>query len=314
MPFGSPVFRYCVLKNEESYLFIFSAHHGFSDAFSRLLFEQELVKALQNPSAYALEEVRPWYGDFASHLASASGGTEPSFWQSYINGASMEVVHPGKSGNWKCDGVWKKTMTIPQTKTDITTSCIILASWVLALSNHSGLDDILFSLVTLGRSYPYSGIDRLFGPLIGRTLFRLQVGERDASTHSLLQRVQHELIRTVQHEHEEIPVHVQSFVNIKAGLGHSQIDSTTITSDANAGIRKIKPRRDLENWEGNREGHCTINLDVSLQGTEVEFTFLYMSDLLDSARAERLFDDFSTIFSALCMSKDDTVGDLLRRE
>jgi hypothetical protein len=314
IPFGSPVFRYCLLRDNGRYFFVFTAHHAFFDAYSRLVFEKELVKALKDPSAYELEEVRPWYGDFATHLASISGGKEPCFWQDYIRGAPMEVVHPGKSGNWKCDGAWKKTTTISQvTKADATQSGVIIAAWVLALANHSGFDDILFSMVTLGRSYPYNGIDRLLGLLLGRILFRLQIGDRNASPNSLLQRVHRELIRATQHEHEEIPVHVQSFVNIRSGLGGSQIEPTTISSDLNAGMNKIIPRRDLEMWGKERHGYCTVNLDVSLQGKEASFIFFYMSDLLDHVSANRLFEDFLAIFEHLWLSKGDTVGDLLRR-
>jgi Condensation domain len=310
LEFGSPAFQYCLVKEKDRYLFIFSAFHAFFDGFSRLLFEQELLQALKDPFLYSLEPTRPWFGDLAIHLESQALESSRS-WKRYLEHAPAENVHQGVSVYGSANGTLRKSLRMSKMKsTNITSSTIVAAAWTLALANHSGFHDILFGLVKSGRSYPYDGIERMFGLLTAITLFRLQVCEATESIDSLLQRVQHEILASSAGFERDPPVddpRVQSLLNIKFGLPPMQ--PTTIDSLEKNGLNKILPRRDLENWNYGKN-LTTVNLEATVEGNQISFTFQYMSALEDG-RARKLFDNFWELFNKLWRSDVESIGDLL---
>lgn len=310
MQFGTPGFQYCLAKDKDRFIFIVSVYHAFFDGFSRMIFERDLLQALKTPSIYALEPIRPWFGDFATHVDSQGmGGSQ--YWQRYLEGVVVENVHPGVSTWGDADGILRKTLKMPKmVPSNITSSTIIAAAWALALANHSGFKDVLFGLIKSGRSYPYDGIERILGLLTTITLFRVQVGETQ-TINSFLQNVQNEMLASARYEHDD-PIedpHVQSMLNIKSGLKPMQ--PTTFDDHEKNGLSKIMPRRDLENWDFGNKNLCTVDLEAVLDGDQISFRLQYMS-LLDHERAKTLFEGFWTVFNNLWLSDVASIGELLK--
>jgi Condensation domain len=322
LPFGRPIVQYCLTKNNEGQnFFVISIHHAFFDAFSRSILEADLLHALRTPSTYALEAERPWYGDFSVHLHAAQKKTDTyQYWHKYMQGATMENIHIGHSLSDNPDGSLHGAIDVSTfiKGSHISSSSAVIASWALALANHSGLKDILFAVAKLGRSYPYEGVDRILGPLVMVAPFRLRVDDTTTSTSSLLHRVQKDLISTGQYEEGLIPgavpspdggACVQSLINVKSSV--SSMRPTAIDSDGKGGVSKISPRRDLEHWD--IRASYAIYIEVTPQDKDMIVDFRYHSQHIEHEKARLLFADFLDILKALGLSTAGNIAELLKK-
>jgi hypothetical protein len=322
LPLGRPIVQFCLTKNNEGQFFlVISIHHAFFDAFSRSVLEIDLLHALRSPSTYAPEAENLWYGDFAAYLHASQRNTDAhKFWQKYMQGANVENIHAGQSSGDNPDGFLHGVIDVSTfiKGRHISSSTALIGSWALALANHSGLEDIIFAVAKLGRSYPYDGLDRMLGPLVMVAPFRLRVDDKAASTESLLHRAQKDLVSTGRHEEGLIPGAVpvpdggpcvQSLINIKSSV--SSMHSTTIDSNGKGNISKISPRRDLEHWD--IRASYAVYIEVTPVDKSMIVDFRYHSQYIDHEKARLLFNDFLQVMKSMELSTARSVGELLKR-
>ncbi|KAL6895106.1 hypothetical protein GGI43DRAFT_411859 [Trichoderma evansii] len=288
---GDETAFYALVNDDGTSFFVFSIFHCFFDGFSRTLVEQDLVAALKSPDIFAQQAERPWYGDFAKRLdAELDDASAEAFWQQYLRGAKTETIHHGPPGPLR-----RFDMSLYETVSSdvlhggqIHLATAITAAWALTLMHRSGFADIVFTVLTLGRLYPYDGIDRLPGLLVKDRPFRLQVQDDDATIESVLRVVQEDLVSAGEYEHRT-PLckpgqkpSLQSYINIKLGgstMGSIHVDGLTLA-----------PRRDLERWES--ESRYAVYLEMKPLAGANRFEMRYHSSLIDNAQAAALLQDF----------------------
>lgn len=290
---GDATAHFALVDDGGTSFLVFSIFHGFFDGFSRALVEPDLVAALESPASFAQQAERPWYGDFARRLdAELDEASARAFWRHYLEGAHVESIHRGHPGPPRrfdqalCETVAADVLQGGQ----IHLATAITAAWALTLMRRSGCADIAFTVLTLGRLYPYEGIDRLPGLLVKDRPFRLRLPAQDpaATVDAVLRAVQQDLVSAGEFEHRtpfrdgaHRPL-LQSYVNIK--LGASAMQRTRV-----AGLA-LSPRRDLERWESESQYAVYLELKPLAGANRVELR--YHSALIGDAQAAALLRDF----------------------
>lgn len=297
---GDPTAHYALVDDNGTLFFSFSVLHCFFDSFSRTIIERDLVAALGDPGALAGQPERPWYGDFASHLeANLDEASAEAFWLRYLEGSSrVDTIHQGPPGAMRqFDRSIHETMAADVAQgRQIHLATAITTAWALALMHRSGSRDVAFTLLTLGRLYPYEGMDRLVGLLVKDRPFRLQLADDDddaaAAIDSVLLGVQGDLVSAGEYEHgPRFPRGpcLQSYVNIK--LGGSAMEATA------AGGLTLTPRRDLERWES--ETRYAVYLEVKPLGGRNRFEMRYHSSLIGDEEAAALLGRFLALLEGI---------------
>ena len=247
---GQPIVRYDLIRDEGGLTFLTIAiHHAFTDAFSRSILEQDLIQALRTPDDVRQDTERPWLGLFVQFLGANHGlEAETEYWRRHMQGSSTELIYkmPSDAKGFTSLNLVVKDVPIDSSH-QVGIGTVITTAWCLALTRHSGLRDFGLFNVSMGRTAPFPGIDRLIGLLCRLDMFRFRLRNAHGSIRSTLHDVQHELsahdgckygvqlTRT-----EELPA-VQCLLNIR--LGSRQTQPLT------AGNMSILPRRDLESWD-----------------------------------------------------------------
>lgn len=296
---GDATAYYALVDDDGTSFFVFSIFHCFFDGFSRTLVEQDLVAALESPATFAQQAERPWCGDFAQRLnAELNDAGAMAFWHHYLDGAQVETLHRGHPGPKRRfdQSLYQTVSTDVLQGGQIHLATAITAAWGLALMHRSGFADVAFTMLTLGRLYPYEGIDRLPGLMVKDRPFRLQVQDQAATIDSVLRRVQQDLVSAGEYEHaapysrRDVQfAHLQSYLNIKLGLSALEpvdVDGLTLT-----------PRRDLERWES--ESQYAVYLEMKPLAGAYRFEMRYHSALIDNAQAAALLRDFVALLGRI---------------
>lgn len=295
---GDPTAYYALVNDDGTFFFVFSVLHCFFDSFSRVLVEKDLVAALESPDTFVQQPERLWYGDFAKQLdADLDEPSAEAFWRRYLEGTRIETIHQGPPGPKRRfdQSLYETVSTDVMQGRQIHLATAITTAWALALMHHSGLSDVAFTLLTLGRLYPYEGIDRLVGLLVKDRPFRVQVQDSAATMESVLLGVQEDIVSAGQYEHAPrsyMPTGqpcVQSYVNIK--LGGSEMPSASV-----GGVTLI-PRRDLERWES--ETQYAVYLEMKPLAGGSRFEMRYHSLLIDGTHAAALLHHFVALLKRI---------------
>ena len=81
----------------------------------------------------------------------------------------------------------------------MTLSTVIRAVWSVLLAHYTGIDDIVFSAIILGRQVPVPGIETIVGPTIAMVPIRASLQEQD-TVQNVLQSLQRQSLDTVSFE------------------------------------------------------------------------------------------------------------------
>lgn len=315
---GDATVHYALVDDGGTLVFCLSMLHCFFDGFSRTLVERDLVLALASPEVFAREPERPWYSDLAWHLnTNFDEAAGEAFWRRCLEGAPMlETIdrpEPGSEfGPQKLfDGTLRRTVAMAAISSrgrQVHLATAITTAWALALMQRSGSFDVAFTVLTLGRLYPYPGIEGLAGLLVKDRPFRLCLQEGGSSNiEGVLRGVQEDLVAAGEYEHvqQRFPgaPGMQSYINMK--LGASTMEETE------AGGVTLVPRRDLERWES--ESGYAVYLEVKPVGLEATlFEMRYHSTRVDEDAAEAWLELFLALLGRIGREPPTTmVGSLL---
>ena len=107
------------------------------------------------------------------------------------------------------------SMTSAAKASRVTLNTLFQAAWALVLGRYAASDDVVFGVVSSGRSDGVTGIERMVGLLVTTTPMRVQIRDRD-TVRSLLRRLQDEAATSRQHEHAPL-TKIQSWSDMAPG-------------------------------------------------------------------------------------------------
>ncbi|PLN81966.1 condensation domain-domain-containing protein [Aspergillus taichungensis] len=312
LPPGQPIVRYDLVRDDGGLTFLTIAiNHAFTDVFSRSIIEQDLIQALQRPEEVHRDTESSWVGSFVQFLgANHSWEAEKEYWRRHMQGSSMELLYKTLSDAKSSASIKQVVKDVPSDSShQVGISTVIVTAWCLALARHSGLRDFGLLNMSMSRTVPFPGIDRLVGPLFKLDMFRFRLRSAHGSIQSTLHDVQHELSAHDGCKYgmpwaptEGLP-EVQCLLNIK--LGSRQTQPLT------AGDMSILPRQDLESWDLLFQTgiYLMVGPDPEGFGCRMNYRHAHISD----EQAKSLFGDFTRLLG-LVGRKDACIDQLVGTE
>ncbi|MYV71877.1 AMP-binding protein, partial [Streptomyces sp. SID2131] len=189
----------------------------------------------------------------------------------------------------------------------LTLNSVVQAAWAIALSTHTGRDDIVFGTTVNGRPPEIDGVERMVGLFINTlpTRVRLRPAEPLAA---LVTRVQDEQARLTPHQH-------LGLAEVQRAVGHGELFDTSMvfqnypvsrTGTAGTGIGAAISLVPGKNREAT---HYPLLLIASARDT-MRFRLNYRPDVFDAATAQRVLDRFVRVLRGLVADPDQPVGRL----
>jgi amino acid adenylation domain-containing protein len=188
-----------------NYDLLLTFHHILMDRWSIDLFWAEVQRAY---TGLPLPEPFP-YQHYIRYLRQQSVDT--TFWQAYLDGFTAPTPLPAATATPQTQGrqgMLSQTLTPATTRRltrfvrsqGVTLNALCLAAWALLLARYAQETDVLFGMITSGRTAPLPGIEAGIGLFINALPVRVQLNGATTG-HDLLRQVIHTQLELQQREH-----------------------------------------------------------------------------------------------------------------
>ena len=217
----APLLRFVVIQQgADNYALLLTSHHLLMDRWSGELFWSEVM---QRYADQRLPKAVP-YQSFIQHLRQQADSAE--FWQTYLHGFTAPTPLPAATPISQNKGelvtlARELSVELTQQLTSLareqglTVNTLFQTAWAVLLSQYARESDVLFGMVTSGRTAPVRGIESIVGLLLNTLPLRVQLDDEMTVT-ALLQQVAQTQLEIQQREHASL-VDVQRWSNVPAG-------------------------------------------------------------------------------------------------
>lgn len=210
---AAPLFRLTVLRiAEDVHWAHWHVHHILSDGWSTDVVCADLLacyEAIRRGEQVSLAE-GPGFERYVEWLGGADAAGAERFWRKRLAGLEppplaaidADQVRPDAGGAYaerfeRLDAPTRDELRRCAQALHVTPSTLVHASWALALHALAGRDDVVFGTVTAGRPPELRDVERIVGPFLAATPFRVLI-DRAALVSAWLRAIHDELIRTVR--------------------------------------------------------------------------------------------------------------------
>jgi amino acid adenylation domain-containing protein/thioester reductase-like protein len=215
---------------DDTYHFIWSAHHLILDGWSTALVLQEVLatyRALCCGEDLPSARSRP-YGDYIAWLQQQDLSQAQAFWQKVLKGfhapTSLRIDrYVGSNGAASYD---ERSLKLSSTTTaalqslarqhKLTLNTLLQGAWALLLSRYSGEEDVVFGATSAGRPATLAGVESMVGLFINTLPVRVQVPSQE-SLIPWLQKIQQRQVEAQQYEYSPL-VQVQGWSDVPRDL------------------------------------------------------------------------------------------------
>lgn len=197
MGFGDSLNRFALIVEPESSHLVWSSHHATYDGWSvELLFRQ--VDQIYHDQH--VTELLP-FNSYIQHLAANRDEEIDTFWHSQASKEGVVAFPALPRSSYRPKANTTVTYDIDIPRSGGLTSTSLYAAWALVSARYADASDIVFGVVTNGRTASVPGIDKIIGPTIATVPLRLEV-ERDYTIRALAQVVEDRSSRLVACAHK----------------------------------------------------------------------------------------------------------------
>lgn len=207
----APLMRMTLFRvAENSYQLVWSYHHLLLDGWSAPLLINEFLsfyEAFDKGQDLQPERGRP-YRDYIEWLDRQDLSGAEAFWRRYLKGfispAPMGMNQAARGGEYREQELWLDEATTAAIqsfvrKHKLTLNTLSQAAWSLALSHHSGVNDVVFGATLSGRPVGLPGAETMTGLFINTLPVRAQV-KPDVALTNWLRELQEQQAELLQYE------------------------------------------------------------------------------------------------------------------
>lgn len=183
------------VKSDGLYDVLWTIHHIIVDGWSSSIIMREFMQAY-NGFIYnkfkPLPQLEICYKDYINERLSIDNTNAKTYWKKYLQGVKPTIL-PNDMNREQTKQFGRVNLTISSEitknlknlagKMNSTLNNICLAAYSIMLNQVSSQNDILFGLVTSGRSIPVSGIEKTVGCLINTIPLRIQFNNAVSGKH-----------------------------------------------------------------------------------------------------------------------------------
>ncbi|KAF2267152.1 acetyl-CoA synthetase-like protein [Lojkania enalia] len=299
----------CKTRNDKVWVKL-EMSHAICDGSSIPNLLRDLSRAYQGKLSRS--DQGPQYSDFIAHILSTSRDSDLNYWKAYLAGvepcyfpkltdgkqgphetSSHEVHLPGSSIQAFCK------------KNGVTVSNVLQLAWAILLHCYVGSSDVSFGVVASGRDIPIRNIEEAAGCFVNMLICRVNLTDETHILH-LLELLQTDSVNAITHQN-------CSLADVQHELQLPSLFNTVFTYQRRQ-LSKDPEQTALlyENVEAADPGeyHITVNADVSVEGTTVDFGF--WKDKICPMQAKNMVQTFEKILRGIifCVDSQTTLGDL----
>lgn len=285
--------------------------HAICDGSSIPIILNDLAKAYGNKLVRS--DTGPLYSDFVAHCLTNSREADINYWKAYMTGVEpcfFPALNDGVAGAHE---VGSYELHVPDTghmlafckRFGVTLSNVLQLAWTLVLHYYVGTQDVSFGVVASGRDVPVKGIEDAVGCFVNMLICRLELSD-ESTIRELLEKLQNDSVNAMSHQgcsladvqHE---LQLPSLFNTVFTFQRRQLSrDSTKTALAYDNVEAADPA----------EYQITVNVDVSDEGTTIDFS--YWKDKVNPTQAQNMVDAFDKILSGIlsCGEEDVSVSEL----
>jgi amino acid adenylation domain-containing protein/FkbH-like protein/thioester reductase-like protein len=201
-------------KIKRQWYVLFQLHHIIADNTSREILISEIVAQLEEAEPN-LPEVQPYRNHVAQTLAHARTHDAEAFFRHELGDVceptipfGLGDVHgPGdrvEEARGEVEPELARRLRQQARRLCVSSATLFHAAWGLVVARTSGLDDVVFGSVLLGRLQGDAGAQRILGMFINTLPLRLRL--QDVTATELIERTQRALVGLVMHEQASLAV------------------------------------------------------------------------------------------------------------
>ncbi|HEU4962329.1 MAG TPA: amino acid adenylation domain-containing protein [Bacilli bacterium] len=257
-----PLFHVALLKQPDGrFDVVWTIHHIIADGWSTSVMIREFLHAyvgFAKKKFKPLPTLKAQYTDYVNARLAMDDEQAKAYWKAQLADAEPTELPRDRvaSAEGERFGKLQATLSAEQTaalkkvseESGLTLNTLCLAAYALLLQQVTRQDDLLFGIVTSGRSVPVTGIEELLGCLINTLPLRVRLADTNSFA-DVVRQVASELNAMREQEHLD-------FTDVRKQAPHL------------AGRELIESIFLFQNYPGNNE--FTGELDERLQLVEVE--------------------------------------------
>ncbi|KAJ6167355.1 hypothetical protein N7497_000198 [Penicillium chrysogenum] len=205
--FGQPLAQFEIISGPshlpEQFDLMVTLHHAVYDAWSLPLLLQRAQIAYHDPESPALNSI-PFQKLIKYSIAQARGAE--NFWAAEFNDLNAEPFPPLPSSSYRSNASERMQVHIqtgPLVDEWISRSTAIRLAWAIVQSQYQSSDDIVFGVVSPGRSAPVRGIETMAAPTIATIPLRVLL-DRDVTVSKALADLQERAMQRIPFEQVEL--------------------------------------------------------------------------------------------------------------
>ncbi|KAF7950839.1 uncharacterized protein EAE97_002391 [Botrytis byssoidea] len=298
-PFGEPLF-YCWIEQGR---LKWRVHHAVYDAWSQRLIFNALVDAYQDPNNPKI--VHPPFSSFAGYLAQMDLTQSMSFWRQNLHGFEGQAFprplardEPRDQAHFSMESPWSQN----QHHLGFTAATAIQTAWGIVLARYNEASDVIFGVVSMGRSASITGEDvaRIIGPTIATIPFRLQL-EESTTVNESLSATQSQYGDCLPYEHVGL-AHISSLGDSGPAQA-SRFQSLLVIQPDEVDDSPIN-----EIMDDRRDDYMEypLSLECFLGSNSIRHVITYSKAIMGQWEAERLLEKFIHVLNWILQPSNQT--------
>jgi len=305
---------------EQSYWFVWSAHHLLMDGWSLPLLLKEVFsyyEAYSQGRELQLETSRP-YEDYIGWLLDQDMAAAETYWRRRLAGFTEPTPLPAKRNTGdqpKASGYAERKRLLSTEVTDqlrrfsrqqqVTLNTVVQAVWALLLSRYSGAQDLVYGATVSGRPSELAGVEEMVGLFINTLPVRVKV-TAEQQVGEWLRQLQSEQVEMRQYEYSPL-VAVQGWSEV--ARGQALFESIVLfenypVSDAVTGQNHGLRISDVRSTEQN---HYPITIAIE-PGARLGLMINYYQSEFDAEVIERLMTHLQRLLESLSEDPEQPIA------
>jgi amino acid adenylation domain-containing protein/non-ribosomal peptide synthase protein (TIGR01720 family) len=197
---GAPLTRYALIPEEDSTIFVWTAHHAAFDGWTvGLLFDQlaQLYTHGMHPN------ITESYTEFVRFIQKTDKDASRDFWASLVPQEPPAVFPRLPSATYQPIAKATSYRTISNhlpEESNFTLAILLRAAWSIVLARYTDAEDVLYGLTLSGRDVPVPGIERVVGPTITTVPMNVHL-DGELLVQTFLQQQQDQNVEMMHHQH-----------------------------------------------------------------------------------------------------------------
>jgi precorrin-6B methylase 2/acyl carrier protein len=316
----APLMRFNLIRQaEDSYHFIWTAHHLLLDGWSLPLIFQEVIAYYQEPNLSLPPS--PPYRNYIAWLQQQDLSKAEAFWRQQLKGFTAPIrllidrdrqYKSYQMGSYERQQIYLSTdataaLNFLAKQQHLTPNILMQGAWAILLSYYSQESDVVFGTVVSGRPYTLNSVESMVGNFINTLPTRVRV-KSESPLLSWLQELQERQLEAQQYEYSPLS-EVQTWSEVYKGVPLFENIFVFENYPVDFALQHQIENLEVNSVEGWEKTNYPLELTVEV-GRQYSLTITYDRDRFASDAIARMLAHFQTLLKSIISNPQQRLKDL----